>query len=156
MTVKVYTEIVLPQILRDFLEQGLTLCQDADSAYTSKLTEKWAKKHGLPLITLPGVSPDLLILESEAHLLKRAFHAQGCATEKASLARFTRIFNTEMDQKTIQYMYKYYIKRLHDVHRADGQMTQYQMYIMLVLVHEPISAAFIGYVECGQLGGEPR
>ena len=38
MTAKVYTETILPAILDDFTSQGLTLCQDADSAHISKVT----------------------------------------------------------------------------------------------------------------------
>jgi hypothetical protein len=66
MTTKIYIEVILPQILEDFQEQGLTLCQDADSAHNSKATIAWAKKHSLSLLTLPGVSPDFSILESMA------------------------------------------------------------------------------------------
>jgi hypothetical protein len=76
------------------------------------------------LLTLPGVSPDLSILETMAHPLKKAFHAKRCITEKASLARFKQIFE-EMDQKTIQNLYNSYTKRLHDCKRAGGQMTKY-------------------------------
>jgi hypothetical protein len=125
MTTKVYIEEVLPKVINELKERGLTLCQDADSAHTSKATLAWAEKHDLPLITLPGVSPDFSILESMAHPLKRKFHAKRCATEKAGLARFIRIFEEEMDQRTIQHMYKYYTKRLHDCRRAGGQMTKY-------------------------------
>jgi hypothetical protein len=38
----------------------------------------------------------------------------------ASLARFTRIFEEEMNQGTIEHMYKYYTKRLYDCRRAGG------------------------------------
>jgi len=88
MTTKFYTEVILPQLLNDFQAQGLTLCQDADLAHTSKTTIAWAKKYNLPLITLPGVSPDLSILKSQAHPLKKAFYARRTTTEKAGLARF--------------------------------------------------------------------
>jgi hypothetical protein len=39
MNTKVYTEHILPQTLEDLKERGLTLCQDADSAYTSETTK---------------------------------------------------------------------------------------------------------------------
>jgi hypothetical protein len=125
MTTKVYTEVILPAILEDLKERGLTLCQDADSAHDSKDTKAWAKRNGLDLITLPGVSQDFSILESMAHPLKRAFHSKRCASETAAFTRFTKIFEDEMDQKTIQHMYDYYTKRLHDCRRAGGQMTKY-------------------------------
>jgi hypothetical protein len=127
MTTKVYTESILPQLVQDLQSQGLTLCQDADSAYVSRGTIAWAKKNSFPLISLPGVSPDFSILESMAHPLKKKFHTQRCTTEKASLARFIRIFEHEMDQKTIQNMYNSYTKRLHECRRANGQMTRYQI-----------------------------
>ena len=125
MTTKVYTERILPSIIDDLQEQGLTLCQDADSAHTSRATIAWAKAHGLPLLTLPGVSPDLSILESIAHPVKRAFHAIRTVSDKAALARFNQVFIEELDQKAIQGMYKWYTKRLHECQRADGQMTRY-------------------------------
>jgi len=125
MTTEVYTKVILPQLIDKLTDQGLTLYQDTDSVHNSKATIVWAKKNGLSLLTLPGVSPDFSILESMAHPLKRAFHSKRCTTEKSSLARFTRIFEEEMDQNTIQHMYDYYTKRLHDCRRAGGQMTKY-------------------------------
>ena len=76
MTIKVYIEVILPQVIKELQDQGLTLCQDADSAHKSKTAIAWAKENSLPLITLPGMSPDLSILESMAHPLKKAFHAK--------------------------------------------------------------------------------
>jgi hypothetical protein len=73
MTTKVYTEVILPAVLGDLKERGLTLCQDADSAHDSKETKAWAKKNSLDLITLPSVSPDFSILESMAHPLSVLF-----------------------------------------------------------------------------------
>jgi len=125
MTTKVYTETILPAILDDFTSQGLTLCQDADSAYTSKATIAWAQKHGLSLLTLPGVSPDLSILEIEAHPVKRKFHSRRCTTEKAAMARFKRVFMEELDQNQIQNLYNFYTLRLWDCRRAEGQMTKF-------------------------------
>ena len=76
MTIEVYIKAILPSIRDELLDQGLTLCHDADSAHTSKATIKWAKDNGIHLITLPGVSPDFSILEAMAHPIKRKFHAQ--------------------------------------------------------------------------------
>jgi hypothetical protein len=125
MTAKVYIEVILPAIKDDLLSQGLTLVQDADSAHICRATTSWAQKHGLSLLTLPGVSPDLSILESMANPIKRRFHARRCTTDQGALKRFTGIFNDELDQKTIQHCYDYYIKRLWDCKRARGQMTSY-------------------------------
>ncbi|TVY57689.1 hypothetical protein LCER1_G002685 [Lachnellula cervina] len=101
MTTKVYIEQILPLLLADFQRLGLTLIQDADSAHKSAGTIAWAKKNHLPLLTLPGVSPDFSILETLAHPLKKQFHAKRCTTENAALARFTQIFENEMDQEKI-------------------------------------------------------
>jgi len=38
MTSKVYTEVILPQLLEELKDQGLTLCQDADSVHNSGVT----------------------------------------------------------------------------------------------------------------------
>jgi transposase len=105
MTTKVYIEDILPQLMPELQAQGLTLCQDADSAHTSKATLTWAKKNNISLLTLPGVSPDLSILETLAHPLKRKFYSKRCTTNGAALSRFTKIFKEELDQITIQGMY---------------------------------------------------
>ena len=36
MTKKVYTEVILPLLKEELQDQGLTVCQDTDSAYNSK------------------------------------------------------------------------------------------------------------------------
>ncbi len=125
MTTKVYTEVVLPLLKDDLLDRGLWLCQDADLAHASKETLKWARDNNINLITLPGVSPDLSILETMARPLKREFHQKRCTTEGAAMARFKQIFEQEMDQKKIQELYSWYTKRLHECRRLEGQMTRY-------------------------------
>ena len=122
---EVYIKAILPSICNKLLDQGLTLCHNADSAHTSKATIKWAKDNRIYLITLPGVSPDFSILEAIAHPIKRKFHAQRCTTERAAIARFQQLFEEEMDQYAIQNLYNWYTKRLHDCRRAGGQMTRY-------------------------------
>jgi hypothetical protein len=66
MTIKVYTEHVLPQLVDDLKLKDLTLCHDKDSSHDSKGTKAWIVKHDLFIITLPGVSPDFSIFESIA------------------------------------------------------------------------------------------
>jgi hypothetical protein len=124
MTTEVYIKHILSSIRDELLDQGLTLCHDADSAHTSKATIDWAKDNRIPLITLPGVSPDFSILKAVAYPIKRKFHAQRRTTEKAALARFEQVFN-EIDQGEVQTLYNWYTKRLHDCRRAGGQMTRY-------------------------------
>ena len=60
-----------------------------------------------------------------ARPLKKKFHAKRYTIEAASKARFTQIFEEEMDQEMIQRIYDSYTKRLHDCRRANGQMTKY-------------------------------
>jgi hypothetical protein len=36
ITTEVYTKVILPQLIDELKDQGLTLCQDADSAHDSK------------------------------------------------------------------------------------------------------------------------
>ena len=124
MTTAVYTQVILPAVREDLEREGLTLCQDADSAHTSKATLKFAKDHGIKLLTLPGVSPDLSICETMARPLKRAFHSRRCTTERAAIARFERVFS-EMDQQKVNSQYEWYTKRLWECRRASGQMTRY-------------------------------
>ena len=71
--------------------------QDKDSAHASKGTKKWAKRHGLKLITGPGNSLDFLIIESMAQLLKNLFHMRRVTTQEAGFKRFEKIFYNEMD-----------------------------------------------------------
>lgn len=85
----------------------------------------WAKQNNLPILTLPGKSPDFSVMESMAMPLKRAFYAVRSTTNKKALDRFNRIFIEEMDQNTVNGIYKWYTKRLHEYRRADGQMTRY-------------------------------
>jgi hypothetical protein len=125
MTTKVYIEVIFLAIVDELKERGLTLCQDADSAHKAGATLRWAKEYDLLLLTLPGMSPDFSILESLASSCKRKFHAIRCASEKAGLACFTKIFEEEIDQESINEYYKWYTKRLHECRRAGGQMTRY-------------------------------
>jgi len=125
MTTKVYTEVVLPLLKDELWEHNLNLYHDADSIYISRAIKKYYSDNQIPLITLPGVSPDFSILESMAHPIKRKFYAKRYATEKAVIARFQHLFEEEMDQKAIQDIYSWYTKRLHEARRAKGQMTRY-------------------------------
>jgi len=125
MTEEYYTQQILPELLEDLHYHNLTLCQDMDSAHDSKLVKAWCKQYCLPVLTLPGVSPDVSILESLAHPLKLAFHGTRCVSEVAGLNRFRRIFEEELDQSKIQDMYEWYMDRLHAVQAANGQMTKY-------------------------------
>jgi hypothetical protein len=124
ITTKFCTSHILPLAREDLEREGFTLCQDADSAHTSKATLKYVLKIGIRLITLPGVSPDLSICETMARPLKRAFHKRRCTTERAALARFQTVFD-EMDQEKVNSLYEWYTKRLWECKRAGGQMTRY-------------------------------
>ena len=124
MTAKVYTRDILPTLQEELISRKLTLCQDADLAHRARQTISWAEKHGIDLLTLPGSSPDLSIAESLAHPVKQLFHAQRC-TEQAAFKRFKRIWAEQIDQSKVQKYYESYTKRLHDIRRVGGQMSEY-------------------------------
>jgi hypothetical protein len=92
-------------VKEELKRDGLTLCQDADLAYTSKATLKYANKNRIKLLTLPSVSLDFSITETMAQLLKRAFHKRRYTSKKATLARFRQVFN-KIDQGKVQELYK--------------------------------------------------
>jgi hypothetical protein len=81
MTTKVYTEVVLPLLKEDLWKNNLTLCHNADSAHTSRATEKYCSDTQIHVITLPGVSPDFSVFKAAAHPIKRKFHAKHCMGE---------------------------------------------------------------------------
>ena len=81
------------------------LCYNADSAYTSKATEKYYKDNQINVIILPGVFSDFLILKAIAYLIKRKFYIQRYTTEKTVVARFQHLFEEEISQEAIQEMY---------------------------------------------------
>ncbi len=105
--------------------QSKTLYQDKDSAYNSKAVKAWATKNRVSLFTLPGDSPDFLILETMAHPIKRLFYSRRLVSQKAALERFANIFEKEMDMCKINELYIWYTKRLHECRRVGGQMTRY-------------------------------
>jgi hypothetical protein len=105
MTTKIYTKNILPQLMEDFQDQGLILCQDADLAHKNNGIIAWAEKNRLPLITLPGVFPDLSIMESIARPLKKDFYTRRSPNQETGLARIIQLFKKEIDQEIIQYMY---------------------------------------------------
>jgi hypothetical protein len=123
MNTKVYTGQVLPQLLKKFNTERITLCQDADSVYRLRATIKWAKDYDLDLLTLPGSSPDLLIMESLAHPIKKKFHTIRVKSKEEALGHFTDIWDNQVDQEQIAEYYNWYTKRLHECKRADEQMT---------------------------------
>jgi transposase len=124
MNVEVYIQI-LEKLKPDLKERGLTLCHNVDSVHKSNKVKQWAKENHIDLLLLPKISPDLSIMETIAHPIKKKFHAQRCATQEQALAQFVEVWDNEVDQKKIQHCYDYYTKRLHDVNRVNGQMSQY-------------------------------
>jgi hypothetical protein len=74
---------------------------------------------------LPSQSPDLLIIESLAHPVKKKFHLKCIEEENTALEHFIDVWENQVDQEKILEIYSWYIKRLHECIRADGQITQY-------------------------------
>lgn len=122
MTADKYIEI-LEEIGSDL--SGITLWQDKDLAHDSKKVIAYCKKRGLATITSPGNSPDLSIMETMAHPIKKAFHSCRCTIENTALARFRKVFGEDTDQEKINEQFSWYTKRLHECIRLGGQMTKY-------------------------------
>jgi Ni,Fe-hydrogenase maturation factor len=122
MTSEAYIQI-LKELGGDL--NGITLWQDKDSAHDSKAVLDYAKERGLSIITSPGNSPDLSIMETMAHPIKKAFHSRRCASEKTALTRFRKVFGEDTDQEKINEQFSWYTKRLHECIRLGGQMTKY-------------------------------
>jgi hypothetical protein len=53
-------------VKEELKRDSLTLCQDANLAYTSKATLKYANKNRIKLFTLPGVLLDFSITKTMA------------------------------------------------------------------------------------------
>ncbi|OCK99312.1 uncharacterized protein K441DRAFT_652757, partial [Cenococcum geophilum 1.58] len=92
INLKVYTEQVLPWLLLKFNIKGITLCQDADSAHKLRESLAWAKEWDLKLLILPGLLPDLLIIESLAYPVKKKFHLKRVEEEDIALERFIDVW----------------------------------------------------------------
>ena len=125
MNTKAYTKQVLPQLLKKFNTKGITLYQDADLAYKLIAIIKQARDYNLDLLTLPSSLPNLLIMESLAHPIKKKFYVIRVKTKEEALEHFTDIWDNQLDQEQIAEYYNWYTKRLHECKRVDGQMTRY-------------------------------
>ena len=87
INLKAYTEQVLPWLLLKFNIKGITLYQDADLAHKLRESLAWAKEWDLKLLTLPGLLPDLLIIESLAYPIKK-FYLKRVKEKNTALERF--------------------------------------------------------------------
>jgi hypothetical protein len=76
ITTEIYTKYILFIIFPDLQKKDLILIQNIDLVYKNQVTITWATKYYLPLIILPGVSPDLFIIESIVRFLKRKFYSR--------------------------------------------------------------------------------
>ena len=74
---------------------------------------------------MPSLSPNLLIIESLAHFVRKKFHLKCVEEEDIALERFIDVWENQVDQEKIAEMYSWYTKRLHECIRADGQITRY-------------------------------
>jgi hypothetical protein len=103
----------------------ITLWQEKNSAYDSKLVLEYVKAYSISVITSLGNSPDLLIMETIAYPVKKAFHSRHYTSEKTALARFRKVFGEDTDQEKISEQFTWYTKRLHEYIRLGGQMMKY-------------------------------
>ena len=84
---------------------------------------KQARDYDLDLLTLPSSSPNLLIMESLAHFIKKKFYAIQVKTKEEALKYFMDIQDNQLDQEQIVEYYNWYMKCLHECKRVDRQMT---------------------------------
>ncbi|OCK91456.1 uncharacterized protein K441DRAFT_664741, partial [Cenococcum geophilum 1.58] len=61
---------------------------DVDLAHKLRESLAWAKEWDLKLLILPSLLPDLLIVESLAHPIKKKFHLKRVEEEDTALERF--------------------------------------------------------------------
>jgi hypothetical protein len=94
MTREVYIQI-LKELGSDL--NSITLWQDKNSAHDLKVVKDYIKARGLSIITSPGNSPDLLIIEIIAHPIKKTFYLRRYASKKTALARFKKVFGEDID-----------------------------------------------------------
>ncbi|OCK93275.1 uncharacterized protein K441DRAFT_662075, partial [Cenococcum geophilum 1.58] len=65
---------------------------DADLAHKLRESLAWVKEWDLKLLTLPGLSPDLLIVESLAYPIKKKFYLKRVEEEDIALERFIDVW----------------------------------------------------------------
>lgn len=71
------------------------------------------------------MSPNLSLLKTYANPLKRMFYKKRRNTREQAAARFIKIFEEDIDQKKIQYLYYTYTKRFYECRDLELQMTKY-------------------------------
>ena len=60
-----------------------------------------------------------------AHPITKLFFSRRSRTEKAGLARFTKIFMEQVDQEKVNSLYKGYTRGLHEYRERNSQMTYF-------------------------------
>ncbi len=66
-----------------------------------KILKDYIKARGLSIITSLGNSPNLLIMETMAHPIKKTFYSRRRASKTTALARFKKVFGEDTDQEKI-------------------------------------------------------
>lgn len=69
------------------------------------------------------MSPNFSLLKTYPNPPKRIFHKERSNTREQAAARFIKIFEEDIDQKKIQYLYNTYTKRFHECRDLEVQMT---------------------------------
>jgi len=125
MNTETYINTILPKLKEQILGRELVLWQDRDSAHVSRATLSWMDRNGMDYINSSTKSPDLSIMETWVHSIRRRFTARRVATAEAGVKRFYRVIE-ELDQERINRSIDLYPKRLRECKNLyRGAMTKY-------------------------------
>jgi hypothetical protein len=82
-------------------------------------------KHGIEYLNSPPKSPDLLIMETWVHSLRKRFTARRVETAEAGIERFYRVWR-KLDQQKVNKTIDNYPRRLSRcINIYNGGMTEY-------------------------------
>jgi hypothetical protein len=119
MNGRTYMNKILPRLQQEILGRDLILWQDRDSAHISKTVLDWMDKHRIEYLNSPPKSPDLLIMETWVHSLRKRFTARRVETAEAGIWR-------KLDQQKVNKTIDNYPRRLSRcINIYNGGMTEY-------------------------------
>jgi hypothetical protein len=132
MNGRTYMSRILPLLKQEILGKELILWQDRDSAHVSKKVLDWMDLNGMDYLNSPPKSPDLSIMETWVHPLRKRFTARRVETAEAGIQRFYRVWR-KLDQEKVNKTIDAYPKRLSEcIHTYNGAMTKYEAIHYLV------------------------
>lgn len=123
-----YQEILeknlLPSATKLYRDVPFIFQQDGASCHTAKTTKKWFGDHDIQVLAWPSSSPDLNVIETLWHHMKRALRNSPQRTIPALKAKIQEIWNSftpEYCKSLVETM----SKRIKAVIAAKGDVTSY-------------------------------